>query len=278
MADNASKPISMSEIKSRLGAPATTSNYQVFFGLPTGPEAAKFNEYMRKLFHITTASDTTILLSLSCTDTSLPGSSFTTHEINNDYTGVTERHAYRREFDGEIDFTFLVDRDYKIIRFFEGWMSYIVGDGDGFPRSVSIVNYRIKFPKGYQVNTLHVRKFEKDILRSDQGPQLLYTFTNAFPISLSSTPISYNQSELLKLTVTMSYSRYFISREGSDTTYQFPITGSDASASTKLYDWSKIKSPEISSLNTWDPDILNVLGEDWISQRVIPDLSTLNGK
>ena len=30
-------------------------------------------------------------------------------DINNDRTGVTEKHAYRRMFDDRIDFTFYVD-------------------------------------------------------------------------------------------------------------------------------------------------------------------------
>ena len=51
-----------------------------------------------------------------------------THELNNDFTGVTERHAYRRAYDQTASFTFMVDHDYTIIKFFENWMSYIVGE------------------------------------------------------------------------------------------------------------------------------------------------------
>jgi hypothetical protein len=37
---------------------------------------------------------------------------------------------------------------------------------------------------------------------------MTYTFVDAFPISLVSSPISYNSSEILKFTVSFSYTRY----------------------------------------------------------------------
>ena len=38
-----------------------------------------------------------------------------------------------------------------------------------------------------------------------------YRFINAFPISINSMPVSYDQSDLLKCTVSFTYSRYVIS-------------------------------------------------------------------
>ena len=46
----------------------------------------------------------------------LPGSSLTTHEVNNDYHGVTEKMSYRRMYDDTIGLTFYVDRNYKVIK------------------------------------------------------------------------------------------------------------------------------------------------------------------
>jgi len=48
-------------------------------------------------------------LGLNCSSAVLPGSRLTTYQIDNDRTGVTETHAYRRQFDQEIDFEFYVD-------------------------------------------------------------------------------------------------------------------------------------------------------------------------
>ena len=68
-------------------------------------------------------------LNLLCCETSLPGSSFLTSEALDDHTGVTERHAYRRNYGQQIDLTFYVDADkYLPITFFESWMSYIAGE------------------------------------------------------------------------------------------------------------------------------------------------------
>ena len=55
---------------------------------------------------------------------------YSTNELVNDYTGITERHAYRRQYDTTSSFTFYVDHDYKIINFFEKWIGYIVGENE----------------------------------------------------------------------------------------------------------------------------------------------------
>ena len=45
---------------------------------------------------------------LSCSEASLPGSQLTTLEQTYDRTGVTEKFAYRRQFDDRIDLTFML--------------------------------------------------------------------------------------------------------------------------------------------------------------------------
>jgi hypothetical protein len=62
-----------------------------------------------------------------CSEATLPGSNLATFEINDNFHGVTERHAYRRVYDDRIDLTFYVDADnYIPIRYFETWMKWIV--------------------------------------------------------------------------------------------------------------------------------------------------------
>jgi len=144
------------------------------------------------------------LIELSCSEASLPGSSLMTNEINDDHTGVTERHAYRRQFDDRLDFTFYVDHDYKIINFFESWISYC-GKEDNQP-DLNNRNYfyRFNFPDDYQTDDLYVTKFERDVF----GSALEYRFIRAYPINITSMPISYDASQLLKCTVSFTYSRY----------------------------------------------------------------------
>jgi len=207
----------MSDIKGQLLSPATTNNYEVFFGLPTSEglqsEEESLLSYIKSNNNLGIpqfGSEDELLIMLSCTDTTLPGSSFATHELTNDRSGITERHVYRRQYDNQIDFTFMVDSNYKITRFFEMWMGYIIGQDTEFNPANPNASYRVKFPKSYQTSTLHITKFEKD-----NSQRLSYTFTNAFPLSISSTPISYGLAELLKVTITMSYTKYYTSAVGA---------------------------------------------------------------
>lgn len=197
----------MSEIRARLMTPATTSNYEVYFKPPemltgdigSAPYSLPFSTIDQDM------------INLSCIDTTLPGSSFMTHEITNDRPGITEKHVYRRSFDGEISFTFLVDRNYKILRFFEGWMASITNEGrNGFVPNLKNSPYRVRFPKDYQADYITITKFEKDVGRDDEQSQLQYTFLGAYPTAINSIPISYEQSDILKATVSMSYIRYFM--------------------------------------------------------------------
>ena len=124
-------------------------------------------------------------------------------DINNDRTGVTEKHAYRRMFDDRIDFTFYVDADkYLPIRFFETWMKGIMNEDE---KAVNInYHYRPKYPDEYMAEQgLKVFKFERDYKQV-----LTYEFVRSFPLSISSMPVSYSGNDLLKCTVSMSYIRY----------------------------------------------------------------------
>mgnify|MGYP001302416598 CR=1 FL=1 len=104
-----------------------------------------------------------------------------TFEINNDYNGATERHAYRRMYDERIDLTFYVDgRNYLPIKFFELWMDYIDGSidpnnlpatGDDLtqeaitesnPKLQPDYTYRVRYPRDYQSDTIQILKFEKN--------------------------------------------------------------------------------------------------------------------
>lgn len=214
MATRAPRPRTMSEIKSKLLRPSLTSHYQCFFNPPQSVRRwAK-----QKQLSGAGAEYNEDLISLSCSEASLPGSSLNTIEINDDFTGVTERHAYRRVYDDRADFTFYVDGDYKIIRFFENWISYIVDEQfttrRGTRPGIEDPNYyyRVNFPEGstgYKADALYIVKFEKDY----SGQVLQYRFLKSYPISISSMPVSYDSSSLLKCTVSFTYSRYLMTNE-----------------------------------------------------------------
>lgn len=167
-------------------------------------------------------------ISMSCISASLPGSTFFTHEILNDYSGVTEKNAYRRAYDDRSDFTFLLDSDYKVVEIFEGWMNYISGEGDTHSTKEleSNISYRFKFPNSYKTD-IFITKFEKnDVFNKNQSSGgnrikklLKYRFIKAFPLSINSVPVAYGNTEYLAYTVSFSYTRYL--RTVVDATTQF---------------------------------------------------------
>ncbi len=218
------KSYKTSDIVRKLLNPALTSNYICAFAPPSsvtidGKGDSAFADFMKKRsgvgFGGAVYTNNQELIELSCSEASLPGSSLTTNEINNDYTGVTERHAYRRLYDDRADFTFYVDSNYYIIDYFENWIAFISGENDLGGQVGRTFNYRVKFPDDYKTDSLYIAKFEKNHIRNDKGKALVYKFINAFPISINSMPISYDTSQLLKCTVSFTYSRYVISRNNN---------------------------------------------------------------
>jgi hypothetical protein len=111
MAEPQPQVTSMSKIKSKLLRPALTSNFLCEFQPPSTLSNSGFIRDRVNAGFIGANYDreNQELITLSCSEASLPGSSLATHEINNDFTGVTERHVYRRQYDDRADFTFYVD-------------------------------------------------------------------------------------------------------------------------------------------------------------------------
>jgi len=193
------RPVRMSEVKEKLLRPSLTSNFQCWFNPP---------EKVKQYYDAE-------LISLLCSEASLPGSSLATNEVNDDFTGVTERFAYRKQYDDRADFTFYVDYgrqdgSYNLILFFEEWIRYAVNETPTAEDNNYF--YRVNFPDGpdgYRSQAIYINKFERDF----KGDYLEYKFLKAYPISITSMPVSYDSSELLKCTVSFTYTRYLLRRQ-----------------------------------------------------------------
>ena len=251
MAGPSTKPYSVSELKAKLMKPALTSHYICNFTPP--PDVQKWLEFRgpSKFSGEIFNPENDELFQLHCSDASLPGSTLTTNSINDDYYGVSEKHVYRRLYDESAQFTFYVDSNYKIISFFEGWMSYIVGEEGGEGRLDDLnYFYRVRFPKSYKTRYLYITKFERDTGRPNAGGSLQYQFINAYPISINSMPVSYEQSQLLKCTVAFSYERYIINKIPG---YKVPIAVKNPAAPG---------NPEIPKTSTrgFDPTSVEKIG------------------
>ena len=200
-------------LKSKIMNLAQTSVYQVKIQPP--PNVLNFLKTERKLDYSQRGQN----IELLCHETALPGTSFSTTETTNNYAGVTERMIYRRMFDSTIDMTFYVDKAYDVIEFFEGWVDYMSGMNIDNPNSgdtremyrSSAATYRMNYPSTYRT-PIHVTKFEKNLTDA----QLTYEFVDAFPLNVISIPVSYDQSDVLKMSVSFAYTRYvrFRSKQG----------------------------------------------------------------
>jgi len=224
---------SIDSIRNIILKPALTH----LFGVELTPPSKLLNWIETTDFPFLFSNELTDKLSILCHEANLPGSSFLTHEINNDYTGQTERHAYRRTYDDRIDFSFYVDAEYDILKYFHAWETFINNDRisgqykkqpnvDKTPSIMPTYNTRVRFPDDYK-STIRITKFEKNsdfstrypgggFLASQQLEHLEYTFVNAFPISINSIPVSYDQPSVLKCTVSFTYSRYLLATPLND--------------------------------------------------------------
>ena len=187
---------SVADVKANLLRPALTSHFEVSIGIPDALTDFIGTRSQNKL-------------NLMCSEAVLPGSALATIEINNDYQGVTERHAYRRQFDQSIDLTFYVDgENYLPIKFFEKWISFVMNEGSDNELAFSNYSYRTRYPDEYTATGLTVTKFERDFEKAQNIIE--YDFVRSFPLAITSMPISYEASSLLKVSVQMTYLRYIL--------------------------------------------------------------------
>jgi hypothetical protein len=119
--------------------------------------------------------------------------------------------AYRRQYDNQSSFTFIVDQNYDIIEFLEGWKNFIVNEDNQNLFKTRQASYRMKFKNQY-AGELAITKFERNLgVKEDRQADskiLNYTFIDAFPISIDSMPVSYETGTVLKCSVNFTYTRY----------------------------------------------------------------------
>lgn len=138
---------------------------------------------------------------LLCSSASIPGSSLATADINGNFMGMQEKMAHTRIFT-EMQLEFYVDSDYRMIKFLEHWMEYIVSGGS--PQSIGPgYYYRMQFPEQYKCDQTKIIKFDRN-----GDKELQYKFFKLFPKNLTSIPVSYGTSNILKVSASFEYERY----------------------------------------------------------------------
>ena len=194
---------------------ARSNLFQVTISKPIG----KFDKFLTngtQYGAINFSTDFGTNLGLLCSEASLPTSSYATAEVKDNYMGVSQEFAHTR-INTDIDFTFYIDRQYKVLGFFEAWMDFISGGsklaqqtkGDsptpGYYR-------RFQYPKYYKTDGIFIKKFERDYQTSN-ATNVSFQLVNAFPKSVTSISVAYGDAEIMKVTVTMNYDRYIMRRE-----------------------------------------------------------------
>jgi hypothetical protein len=174
---------------------AQTSHYQVIFG---GLNRDLSNYLDARGVDTRFITDSAGLL---CSSASIPGSSLATADINGNFMGVQENMAHTRIFT-QMQLEFYVDSDYRMIKFLEHWMEFIASGSNQNPGD-NHYYYRMQYPKAYKSNSTKIMKFDRDYKR-----ELEYNFIGLFPINMSSVPISYDASDILKVSVAFNYERY----------------------------------------------------------------------
>ena len=202
MAESLARSITMPEAKSLLGGLAQNNHYIVTFSTLTNG----ISNYLKRYCGV---DNLNYFLSrkagILCSDASLPTSNLATAEVKDNFMGVPQEFAHTRLYT-DMDFTFYIDQDYTLLKIFEGWMEYISSGANRRVRQESKAYYRrMRYPDTYKVDSMYIRKFEKNY-----NSELKYRFMNVFPKAITPIPVSYGPGDLLKVSVTFNYDRYVV--------------------------------------------------------------------
>jgi hypothetical protein len=162
----------------------------------------------------TTGADS---ISLLAYEASLPGTSFQTTSVFGDRQGVTETFANQRTF-SPVDISFYIQSSYQTINYFDKWIkdiSPLQRNGD-----LQSNNYfKFKYPNTYKKN-INIVKYERNLRSPSQRltfggainnpTSITYTLINAYPTTVSAIPVSYDQSSVLRMSITFNYDRYYL--------------------------------------------------------------------
>lgn len=190
---------------------AQTSHYEVRFG-GLGSVGGPLMSYLSRngISSRFIAEDCGLL----CFSASLPTSSMATANITGNFMGITEKFAHTRQYTA-IGLEFYVDKNYNALKFMESWMEFIASGSNNpiasplAPIGQNRRDYisRIQYPEYYKSNSTTIIKFDRDY-----NEEVEYTFVGLFPSAMSSIPVSYNSSDILKMSVTFEYDRYIAGR------------------------------------------------------------------
>jgi hypothetical protein len=192
-------PRKISDIKPLLTNLAQTSHYEVRFGtLPPKLMIYLASKGVDTRFIAESAG-------LLCYSASLPTTQLASFTVDGNYMGIQEKFAHTRQYD-TISLDFYVDSDYRMLNFLECWMEFIAS-GSSVSQNLDGYFARMQYPSYYKTNQTTIVKFDRDYRK-----EVEYNFRGLFPAAISSIPVSYVTTDVLKVSASFSYDRYIAGR------------------------------------------------------------------
>jgi len=228
---------------SLLGAPALSNFYKVSINLRnTVSDPNKQLSAWVTASGVFGKSNNPTRFDFLCAETLIPGTALDAFSEVGSFQGIEEFFPGRRIYT-DISLSFYVSADYFILKMFQEWINFInpISNASGMMRKPSPSGYesvqdsaffhRYRYPNEYKTD-ISINKFEKNMNNS-----ITYKFLNAFPVNISSLPLSYDSAQILKVTVDFKYDRYLITSHvdgGEALSGQFPPTSTDKSGSSQV--------------------------------------------
>lgn len=164
----------------------------------------------------------TRLMSIRCESVSIPGFSFLSADGPPRFGyGPVEKNPYVPGFDG-INLTFILDAQNQIYKFFYDWTMCIVnynGRGGTNMRNNAVSSgstwrpYEVGYKSDYQTDLdIFVYDGNKNENSSSEAGKLVMSLKaySAFPMGLPSTPLAWESTDAMKLSIPFSYTDFQI--------------------------------------------------------------------
>jgi len=202
VAESLVKRITIPEAKTLIGPLAENNHYLVTFSTLS----PQISDYLTKYSGVSNLKDfLSRKAGILCSNASLPATAYATGEVKDNFMGIPQQFAHTRIYT-DIDFSFYIDKDYTLLKIFEGWMEYMSSGSNVSVKQNEIGYYRrMRYPDTYKVSSMYINKFEKDYKKA-----IRYRFVNAFPKAMTNIPVTYGPAEVLKVTVSFNYDRYIL--------------------------------------------------------------------
>ena len=195
---------STKDVQNIIGRPSIDTQYQAIFSF------GNYQNWLESTGNAIGKSRTNGLdfrekMSIMCTEAEIPGTSFETNLAVGHHQGIQEEFPSLRNFP-PLNLTFYVDADHVILEVLETWMTFI-NPIQNNKRNFNAYS-RFSYPEDYK-EIMHITKFERDAFQNDKSRISSYEFVNVFPKNMTSMRVAYGETNVLRLSVTFVYDRFF---------------------------------------------------------------------